>query len=123
MSYPGEVPLIRLSDSANIERELLLDLQQAVLAQPQAAQGIYRCLVAEGRHYARTPAGAEKLEQLRNSSLIQRARLALELSTAWMLDEDGAGSTPSNILNALFMAADGQELEPMLGDMYGEDSS
>ena len=118
MKPADEIPRIRLKREIDAPSELLADLRRVILAEPAAAQAIYSSLIAEGRRFAATPEGKLQLEALRSSVLVQRARLALELSAAWMLEEEAATVGPASLLDALFLSAAEPDLELKLDKLF-----
>ncbi len=99
---------------------VLRALQTAILRHPVAAQAAFSALIAEGRRFAETPDGREWRGRLTRSSLLHRARLAWETTSLWMLEEDPPSVLPSTFLDALFMAASSNDLEPLLDRLFRE---
>ncbi len=122
MSEPRDsgLPRLRLRESGDEVTEVLRKLQAAVLKHPVAAQAIFSALVAEGRRFAETDPGRRWKRRLARSELLQRARLAWEVTTLWMLEEDPPGVLPSAYLDALFMSASNPELESLLDRLFRE---
>jgi uncharacterized membrane protein len=114
MHRVNDIPNIRLCESMDAVEELLLEIRTAILMHPTASQAIFRSLITEGRRFAATDEGAEKLHQLRRSKLVQRARLMLENIAGWQLNEDPADSSPSDFINALFFTAENKSVEEVL---------
>lgn len=83
----------------------LLDLvghAQRLLAQhPVAAQQAFSALVAEGRRFARTPAGMRWEEALSGSQLMRRARQVWESTLASFLEEGRDTVLPSSYVELL----------------------
>jgi hypothetical protein len=72
------------------------------------------------RRFAATDEGAAWSARLAGSALLQRARLALEVGTLWMLEDEPRGPLPSAYLDALFLAASGSELESLVDRVFEE---
>ena len=66
--------------------ELLLGVRRAVLGNPAAARGVHDLLVAEGRRYAETPAGAELRDALAASEAVENLRRVWETLSLNVLD-------------------------------------
>jgi hypothetical protein len=76
-------------ESAGTERtvfELLLGARRAVLGNPAAARGLHDLLVAEGRRYADTPAGAQLRDGLVASEAVENLRRVWETVSLNVLD-------------------------------------
>ena len=77
------------TDADGAERtvfELLLGARRAVLGNPVAARGVHDLLVAEGRRYANTPAGAELRDALIASDGVENLRRVWETVSLNVLD-------------------------------------
>lgn len=77
------------NDADGAERtvfELLLGARRAVLGNPAAARGLHDLLVAEGRRYADTPAGAELRDALVASAAVENLRRIWETLSLNVLD-------------------------------------
>ena len=123
MSDPRDragVPRLRLRQPEDELSGVLRSLQSAVLKHPVAAQAIFSALVAEGRRFAETDPGRRWKRRLARSELLQRARLAWEVTTLWMLAAEPTGVLPSAYLDALFMSASNPELESLLDRLFRE---
>lgn len=66
--------------------ELLLGVRRAVLGNPVAARSLHDLLVAEGRRYAGTPAGAELRDALVASEGVENLRRIWETLSLNVLD-------------------------------------
>lgn len=80
-------------DAAGAERatfELLLGARRAVLGNPAAARGVHDLLVAEGRRYADTPAGALLRDALVASDAVENLRRVWETLSLNVLDGPAA---------------------------------
>jgi hypothetical protein len=76
-------------DAAGAERtiyELLLGARRAVLGNPAAARSLHDLLVAEGRRYADTPAGAQLRDALVASDAVENLRRIWETVSLNVLD-------------------------------------
>lgn len=71
--------------------ELLLGARRAVLGNPGAARALRDLLVAEGRRYAGTPAGAELRDALVVSEAVENLRRVWETVTLNVLDGPASG--------------------------------
>jgi hypothetical protein len=116
------LPRIPLRPPEDEETRALRSAQMLMLKHPVAAQGAFSALVAEGRQYAETAEGRQWRQRLTRSSLLHRARLVWEVSTLWMLEEEPPSVLPSAYLDALFMSASSEELEPLLDRLFREAS-
>jgi hypothetical protein len=77
------------ADAEGAERtlfELLLGARRAVLGNPVAARGVHDLLVAEGRRFADTPAGAELRDALVASGAVENLRRVWETLSLNVLD-------------------------------------
>jgi hypothetical protein len=72
--------------------ELLLGARRAVLGNPAAARGVHDLLVAEGRRYADTPAGAELRDALAASNAVENLRRVWETLSLNVLDGPASSS-------------------------------
>ena len=72
--------------------DLLLGARRAVLGNPAAAGGLHDLLVAEGRRYADTPAGAQLRDALITSEAVENLRRVWETVSLNVLD----GPAPQN---------------------------
>ena len=82
-------------DSAGPERsmfDLLIGARRAVLGNPAAARSIHDLLVAEGRRYGDTPAGAELRDALVASEAVENLRRVWETLSLNVLDGPAAPS-------------------------------
>jgi hypothetical protein len=82
-------------EAAGSERtvfELLLGARRAVLGNPAAARSLHDLLVAEGRRYADTPAGAKLRDALGTSEAVENLRRIWEIVSLNVLD----GAAPPN---------------------------
>ncbi|TPG34579.1 hypothetical protein [Mycolicibacterium hodleri] len=66
--------------------ELLLGARRAVFGNPVAARGLHDLLVAEGRRYAQTPAGAQLRDGLIASEAVENLRRVWETLSLNVLD-------------------------------------
>jgi hypothetical protein len=81
------------TDTDSAERtvfELLVGLRRSVLGNPAAARGVHDLLVAEGRRYAETSAGAELRDALAASSAVDNLRRVWETLSLNVLDGPAA---------------------------------
>ena len=112
------LPRVRIGQPMDDIAELLQSVREAILTHPAAAQAIFAALVREGRAFAKTPEGRREMEILQRSELVHRARLVLELSSSWLLDDDTAGPLPSALVDALFLAAGQADAEELLARTF-----
>jgi hypothetical protein len=83
------------TDADDTERtvfELLLGVRRAVLGNPAAARGLHDLLVAEGRRYADTAAGAELRDALVASEAVENLRRIWETLSLNVLDGPAASN-------------------------------
>jgi hypothetical protein len=83
------------ADAEGAERtlfELLLGARRAVLGNPVAARGVHDLLVAEGRRFADTPAGAELRDALVASGAVENLRRVWETLSLNVLDGPASSS-------------------------------
>lgn len=73
--------------------EVLVGVRRAVLGNPAAARAMYDVLVAEGRRYAETTAGAALRDALVASEAVDHLRRAWETVSLNVLDGPAAPST------------------------------
>jgi hypothetical protein len=103
------------NDADGTERtvfELLLGARRAVLGNPAAARGVHDLLVAEGRRYAATPAGAQLRDGLINSEAVENLRRVWETMSLNVLDGPAApNSTPEAWTDLLADAVIGHGLD------------
>jgi hypothetical protein len=103
------------NDADGTERtvfELLLGARRAVLGNPAAARGVHDLLVAEGRRYAATPAGAQLRDGLINSEAVENLRRVWETVSLNVLDGPAApNSTPEAWADLLADAVIGHGLD------------
>lgn len=97
---------------------LLREFQRIVLENPVAAQRLFAAFVAEGRAFAKTPAGQQWHERLSQSELVHRARVTWDVVTLRMLEPDPEVVLPGALLDAFVRAAAVDGLEPMLSRIY-----
>jgi hypothetical protein len=77
------------NQSSSAERtafDLLLGFRRGVLGNPAAARGVHDLLVAEGRRYAATPAGAQLRDALIGSEAVENLRRVWETVSLNVLD-------------------------------------
>jgi hypothetical protein len=110
----SSTPVVEVGGSAAEIETLVAALQRAVVEHPVAAQGLAAALIAEGRRFAETPAGAEWLERLAASELARQARVFWESSTLNMIDERADPPLPSAFVDAVLGAMMSQDLEGLL---------
>jgi hypothetical protein len=94
--------------------ELLRRLQLTILRHPVAAQAAFAALIAEGRRFARTTAGAAWQRSLTRSPLLRRARAPWDAATLWMLEDGTPNVLPSGFVDALCTVAQGVDLEAVV---------
>lgn len=103
------------NDAEGTERtvfELLLGARRAVLGNPAAARGVHDLLVAEGRRYATTAAGAQLRDGLINSEAVENLRRIWETVSLNVLDGPAApNSTPEAWADLLADAVIGHGLD------------
>jgi hypothetical protein len=116
----SDLPRVALRREDDEVLAALRALQCVALKHPVAFQSAFAALVAEGRRFAATDEGAAWSARLAGSALLQRARLALEVGTLWMLEDEPRGPLPSAYLDALFLAASGSELESLVDRVFEE---
>lgn len=119
MSRGLPVASLRASDD-----HLLATLREArwqFLRHPVAAQALFSALVAEGRAYARTPEGRALRQRLAASDLVRDLRVAWDLTTAEILQEDPPSMLPTAFLDALLQAASHPELEDLISRFQADD--
>jgi len=98
------LPRLTLPGADHDVRALLRAATQAVLAHPVAAQAAFSALVAEGRRYAHTPAGARWRTVLAGSDLVRRGRVLWEASPLSLLEPDAEVILPSTLIDAVVRA-------------------
>jgi hypothetical protein len=106
-------PTITLGPDADELERILQGLQRAVLSHPEAAAGLYRALVAEGRVWSRTPEGKALRERLAGAPVLDRVRLVFDKVTGDWLSADGA-LLPSTMAEAVVIAAGRPDAEAIL---------
>ena len=114
------LPRFVLRSPQDEETRVLRSAQMLMLKHPVAAQAAFSALLAEGRSFAETAEGRRWKRRLTRSSLLHRARLVWEVTTLWMLEQEPSGVLPSAYLDALFMSASSEELEPLLDRLFRE---
>jgi hypothetical protein len=92
--------------------------QRLLLANPAAAQTLFRALVREGRDYAKTPQGEDLRRQVARSELMRRGRVVWEGVTLNILEEDGDGALPSSLIEAFMAAAAHPDAETLLAGLF-----
>jgi hypothetical protein len=113
-----ELPTLALRPDDDDLQEVLRELQFLLLKHPVAAQGAFAALVAEGRRFARTPAGKQWEARLRGSDLVRRGRVVWEVVTMKMLEEHAPTVLPTTYLDAMVKATSSAELEPLLARLF-----
>lgn len=89
------VPPDEGSANARAVFDLLLGVRRAVLGNPVAARGLHDLLIAEGRRYADTPAGARLRDGLVASDAVENLRRVWETVSLNVLDGPAApGAAP-----------------------------
>jgi hypothetical protein len=115
-------PAARESQPASPELgELLGLLEQArvfVLRHPIASQAMFGALVAEGRRYASSEAGAAWARTLAASPAMLRAREVWEATSLNLLTADPDARLPSTWVEALLRAVELPELERLLARLH-----
>jgi hypothetical protein len=94
--------------------EMLTRLQLWVLQNPIAAQAVFASLVAEGRRFATTNAGARWARALAESDLIRKGRLVWEATTLNLLEEREGTVLPTTYLEVLRRAVMTRNFESLL---------
>ena len=120
MSARDDLPRVALHREDDAVIAGLRALQGVALKHPVAFQAAFASLVAEGRRFAKTAEGEAWRERLARAPLLHRARLALEVGTLWMLEDEPRGALPSAYLDALFLAASSPDLEPLVDRIFEE---
>lgn len=115
-------PAARESQPASPELDELLGLlEQArvfVLRHPIASQAMFGALVAEGRRYASSEAGAAWARTLAASPAMLRAREVWEATSLNLLTADPDARLPSTWVEALLRAVELPELERLLARLH-----
>ena len=92
--------------------ELLAGARRAVIGNPVAARGLHDLLVAEGRRYAETPAGAQLRDALARSEAVDHLRRVWETVSLNVLDGPAAeNSVPDAWAELLADAVTGRGLD------------
>lgn len=92
--------------------ELLAGARRAVVGNPVAARGLHDLLVAEGRRYAETPAGAQLRDALAGSEAVDHLRRIWETVSLNVLDGPAAeNSVPDAWAELLADAVTGRGLD------------
>lgn len=119
---PEPTPAARESQPASPELDELLGLlEQArvfVLRHPIASQAMFGALVAEGRRYASSEAGAAWARTLAASPAMLRAREVWEATSLNLLTADPDARLPSTWVEALLRAVELPELERLLARLH-----
>jgi len=84
------VPAADPQDDARTAYQLLVGARRAVIGHPAAARGLHDLLIAEGRRYAETAAGAQLRDTLARSEAVDHLRRIWETVSLNVLD----GPTP-----------------------------
>jgi len=103
----ADLPTLTVGDDDEHVIALLRELQRAVLLHPEAARALFRALAREGRMFAQTADGARWKERIARSELVARASLVLQTATLFALEEEGGGTTPSALVDAVASTAAG----------------
>lgn len=114
------LPRLTLRSPQDEQTRILRAAQTLMLKHPVAAQAGFTALLAEGRKFAETVEGRRWKQRLEESALLHRARLVWEVTTLWMLEQEPPNVLPSAYLDALFMSATSEELEPLLDRLFRE---
>lgn len=115
-------PVLQVGDHARDVADLLMWLRRVVGAHPQAARAAIAALVAEGRSYAQTPAGADWKRRLEQSPAIRNARLLWDGITE-PLARQPTQAPASAILSDVLTAASLVPGEAVLARMLFGDTS
>ena len=95
-------PDAEADDAARSAFDLLTGARRAVLGNPAAARRVHDLLVAEGRRYAQTPAGAQLRDALAESEAVENLRRIWETLSLNVLEgpaaPDGAPSAWAELL-------------------------
>jgi hypothetical protein len=102
---------------------LVGQIQRMVIEHPVAAQAIFSALVAEGRAFAKTEAGAVWHRRLASSNLVAKGRAIWEVATLNVLEEDESVVVPSRILDAFVKLTHERNLDVILSRLYEERGS
>ena len=94
--------------------DMLTRLQLWVLQNPMAAQAVFAALVAEGRRFASTNAGARWARALGESDLVRKGRLVWEATTLNLLEEREGAVLPTTYLEVLRRAVMTKNFEALL---------
>jgi len=94
--------------------DMLTRLQLWVLQNPMAAQAVFASLVAEGRRFAGTNAGARWARALAESDLVRKGRLVWEATTLNLLEERENAVLPTTYLEVLRRAVTTKNFESLL---------
>jgi hypothetical protein len=113
------LPRVVVGGDADDPSDLLRELQLLLLRHPVAMQGLVRALVAEGRRFADTPAGARWQRRLMRSELVRRGRALWESSALGMIEERSATVLPSALLDAVLGALTAAEPEALFDQLLG----
>jgi len=111
------------SDAAPFEETPEIDqtlraIQALLMRFPMATQAAFSALVAEGRAYAQTRAGAELLQQLMHSKRANRARVVWEILTLSGITDQRTQAVPSLFLDKIARTLVVERLEPLLSRLF-----
>ncbi len=114
----------RSRDTAPLVDEVLAQslraVHRALFRYPMATQAAFSALVTEGRKFATTPEGAEWKARLLAARESGRAQLVWEILSSRNFTEQGQGTLPGTLLDALGRAIRVKQLEPLLARILGE---
>ncbi len=120
MSTSG-LPRVVLQEPDETLVATLREARYAVLRHPVAAQAGFSALVAEGRRYAETAEGRAWRRRLAGSPLLRDLRVAWDMTTAELLQEDPPTLLPTTFVDALLQFASHPHSEALLARFQSED--
>src|SRR6187200_824505 len=96
----------------------LTSLQRAIFKYPMAVQAAFSALVAEGREFSKTKAGAEWKQKLAAAQASGKARMVWEVLSMGAFTERYDGPLPSVFVDTLVRSLRTKHLEPLLSRLF-----
>jgi hypothetical protein len=100
------------------DEKFLEELQVLIFKYPIAIQAAFSALVAEGRRFAETLEGRERLERLAAAKSLGRGRMLWEVLSMSAFTERHTGPLPSLFVDKLVRALQSSRLESLLSRVF-----
>jgi hypothetical protein len=120
MRRGGAATRLVLRERATAQTEVLALAHRALLKHPLAAQAAITALVAEGRRFAKTPAGRRWCARLAGTELVRRGQELWEGSGLGLFEDDAETVVPSALVDSLLGRIAAGDVMGVIKTLWGQ---